>query len=844
MAVGDFGTAIATAIKGRVKTINNTAPDAGGNVNVSAAFTPSGYDIILLAGQSNMAGWSTTGTSEFTDPTHPLIDQVDCYGSNGDLGVIKPATRTMDFRSGVAGISPGLTFARWYIATGLNAGRKVLLVPAAANNTALVELNAGAWNPNYVGTNLYTQSIDRVEDGLAVAGSQLVAILWVQGESDAVDGRTGAEYEAVLDDLIAGYRAAIPGASQVPFIIGQMVPDYLNAPRLEIDAVQAATPGRVAWTGYAPGPFGLVQGDGNHYSAAGHRELGRRMFEAYQRTMVGLGAVNPAYRPVVTQATAPTDRSAVWVDTSGVAEPVKVWNGTAWVAASAGIPVPDTTAPTRGTMAASSITTSGFTLTVSGASDAGGLHAQPYAFTTDGGTTWSAYQTSPIYTASGLTGGTGYSCNWRVRDAALNVSTGTAQTVTTTATDSVNPTWTATFTMGTPTETAVVATASALATDNVAVTGYEVSYNDGSTYAAITPSGSDFTLTGSAGTTYTTTKLRAKDAAGNASTALSVPSYTMAENTDNTPPTWSATLTPGTPTDTSVVVTASALATDNVAVTGYEVDVAGTGTWAAITPSGSDFTLSGLTASTTYADAELRAKDAANNYSTPLAIPSFTTAAAWSPANLPNLALWLDASTITATEADPIATWSDASGLGNHATQSTAELRPTYTTANGIAALKFTGTEHLTTVRTHTDEYTQIAVVRLDSTSPTSTQSVCGSQANTHMGLTLYNGRSVAMGTTPLGGTIDVSAWKAIGGTFSNSADQRTGWQGLATPGTGSTTLVPPTTGGGIIGAEWTGYYKFKLKGELAEVIWCESVLSETDREKVMQYLLDKYSLS
>ena len=94
-------------------------------------------------------------------------------------------------------------------------------------------------------------------------------------------------------------------------------------------------------------------------------------------------------------------------------------------------PPADSTPPTVGTMAATSITETGFTLTVSGASDAVALHATPYAFTTNGGSTWSAYQSSPVYVASGLTAATGYSCNWRVRDAAGNVSTGTAQTVTT-----------------------------------------------------------------------------------------------------------------------------------------------------------------------------------------------------------------------------------------------------------------------------------------------------------------------------------------------------------------------------------------------------------------------------
>lgn len=105
------------------------------------------------------------------------------------------------------------------------------------------------------------------------------------------------------------------------------------------------------------------------------------------------------------------------------------WSTAATVTTDA--PPADTTPPTVGTMAASAITETGFTLTVSGASDAVGLHATPYAFTTNGGTDWAAYQASPVYVASGLTAATGYSCNWRVRDAAGNVSTGTAQTVTT-----------------------------------------------------------------------------------------------------------------------------------------------------------------------------------------------------------------------------------------------------------------------------------------------------------------------------------------------------------------------------------------------------------------------------
>lgn len=186
---------------------------------------------------------------------------------------------------------------------------------------------------------------------------------------------------------------------------------------------------------------------------------------------------------------------------------------------------PDTTAPTPGVLSVTTSQTSA-TLTVSGASDDRGVAG--YAFKVGSGA-WSAWQDSGSYTVSGLTHSTSYTFQHKVKDAAGNEALGASVVKSTTAApvaDTTAPTWSATLTVGTPTETSAVVTASALATDNVGVTGYEVTYN-GTAWSSITPSGSNFTLTGTAGTTYSSTKLRAKDAAGNASAALAVPTYTM-----------------------------------------------------------------------------------------------------------------------------------------------------------------------------------------------------------------------------------------------------------------------------------------------------------------------------
>ena len=194
-----------------------------------------------------------------------------------------------------------------------------------------------------------------------------------------------------------------------------------------------------------------------------------------------------------------------------------------------GAVVPDTTAPVAGTLASSAITATGFTLTASGASDAGGLHATPYAFDPGAGT-FGAWQESNSLAVTGKLAETAYTCRHKVRDAAGNEAIGASITVTTGAApagDTTAPAWSATLTTGTPAATSVVVAASALATDAVGVTGYERSIDGGSTWVDITPSGLNFTLSGlTAATSYPAPQLRAKDAAGNYSTPLTAQAFT------------------------------------------------------------------------------------------------------------------------------------------------------------------------------------------------------------------------------------------------------------------------------------------------------------------------------
>jgi chitodextrinase len=159
------------------------------------------------------------------------------------------------------------------------------------------------------------------------------------------------------------------------------------------------------------------------------------------------------------------------------------------------------------------------------------------------------------------------------------------------------------------------------ATDNIAVTGYDVFRNGaliGSTTTATT-----FAVTGLTASTVYSFTVKSKDAAGNVSpdsNSVSVTTLTPApDTTAPNAPTLSASGTTQTTTNLSWTG-----ATDNVAVTGY--DVLRNGALIGSTTTATTFAVTGLTASTAYTF-NVRAKDAAGNVSLNSNTVSVTTLA-------------------------------------------------------------------------------------------------------------------------------------------------------------------------------------------------------------------------
>ena len=178
-------------------------------------------------------------------------------------------------------------------------------------------------------------------------------------------------------------------------------------------------------------------------------------------------------------------------------------------------------------------------------------------------------------------------------------------------------------------------------TDNVGVTGYRVERCQGAGCTnfvqVLTPTGTSVSDTGlTAGTSYSY-RVRATDAAGNLSGYSNTATATPAS--DTTPPTAPTSLTATAASGTKINLAWTA-STDNVGVTGYQVErCQGTGCTnfvQVLTPTGTSVSDTGLTNGTNYSY-RVRAVDAAGNlsaYSNVASVATLDTAAPTAPTGL------------------------------------------------------------------------------------------------------------------------------------------------------------------------------------------------------------------
>lgn len=181
---------------------------------------------------------------------------------------------------------------------------------------------------------------------------------------------------------------------------------------------------------------------------------------------------------------------------------------------------PDITAPTlTGVLAVSSLSPTGYTVTWSPGFD--NVAVATYERSLDGGATWFDVGYVLVSNITGRTPGTTDQVRVRAKDAAGNVSTPPLSVSVTLPSfaDISPPTLTGSITNSTPTNTSY-ALYWPIATDNVAVIGYEYSLDDGASYTSAGLSTS-VSISGRAPGSTDNVRVRAYDFAGNRSVALS-----------------------------------------------------------------------------------------------------------------------------------------------------------------------------------------------------------------------------------------------------------------------------------------------------------------------------------
>lgn len=240
-----------------------------------AARPSTGYDVFLLAGQSNMVGRGQPFDAILDEPD-PAIFQ---WGRGGDReSRIVPAAARLDHADGALldRVGMGLSFAKAYRAAQTVA-RPILLVPTAKGGSSF---SAHQWNP---GDPLLEDAVSRTNAALATdPGNRLIGILWHQGENDVGQLDT-AGYAAAIDGLIGSLRARVQGATNTPVVLGRFCPAWNPAPSDAAPVLAAidATPNRVSFTAVAPATgLGCNPGDEVHFDAPGLRAYGVRYFEA------------------------------------------------------------------------------------------------------------------------------------------------------------------------------------------------------------------------------------------------------------------------------------------------------------------------------------------------------------------------------------------------------------------------------------------------------------------------------------------------------------------------------------------------------------------------------------
>lgn len=221
---------------------------------------------VLLIGQSNMAGRG------FLNEVTPIYNENIFMLRNGRWQMM---AEPVHFDRTVAGVGPAASFAQAWC--NANKDEQIGLIPCAEGGSSIDE-----WDKDGA---LFRHAVNEAK--FAMENSELIAILWHQGESDSHSGKY-KDYYQKLEALVKSFRKEL-GVLEIPFIVGGLG-DYLGKSGfgrscVEYDLINQellkyAENNKNSY--FVTGKKLYSNPDGIHINAESQRRFGIRYFEAYQ----------------------------------------------------------------------------------------------------------------------------------------------------------------------------------------------------------------------------------------------------------------------------------------------------------------------------------------------------------------------------------------------------------------------------------------------------------------------------------------------------------------------------------------------------------------------------------
>ena len=221
---------------------------------------------VLLIGQSNMAGRG------FLNEVTPIYNENIFMLRNGRWQMM---AEPVHFDRTVAGVGPAASFAQAWC--NANKDEQIGLIPCAEGGSSIDE-----WDKDGA---LFRHAVNEAK--FAMENSELIAILWHQGESDSHSGKY-KDYYQKLEALVNSLRKEL-GVLEIPFIVGGLG-DYLGKSGfgrscVEYDLINQellkyAENNKNSY--FVTGKNLYSNPDGIHINAESQRRFGIRYYEAYQ----------------------------------------------------------------------------------------------------------------------------------------------------------------------------------------------------------------------------------------------------------------------------------------------------------------------------------------------------------------------------------------------------------------------------------------------------------------------------------------------------------------------------------------------------------------------------------